>query len=101
MVGDRTILLQFDGGLQGKKGSGGFLVWGARGNLLHAAARWYGDGKKTNNEAELEALAEGIAWVRAHPREWALASNLMVVGDSQLILGFLARSCKPSRKFYN
>lgn len=95
-IEDGTYVLQFDGGTVQKCGVGGVLVWGLSGQLLMAQALWFGDERSTNNESELGALLWGLQWAETAglpSGEW------MVIGDSNLVLGYCTRRFKPQQKF--
>ena len=68
--------------------------------MCTAQAQWYGAAKSTNNEAELEALSAGLKWVGENLQRVVTSGQLLVVGDSDLVIGFLTRRFKPSRKFF-
>ncbi len=85
-------VLQFDGGVHANLGVGGYLVWEPGGKLLKAQALWFGEEKSTNNEAEVGALLEGMRWVID---QGFSQGAWMVLGDSNLVLGFCTRRYKP------
>ena len=58
-----NLLVTFDGGAAGKKGTGGFLVWGPNAELLHVDTLCYGDNVPTNNVAEALAALDTLEWV--------------------------------------
>jgi ribonuclease HI len=57
---------------------------------------WFGDEFTTNNETELRALELGLEWVvksKLPSGEW------LVLGDSNLILGYCTKRFRPQQKF--
>lgn len=61
--GGRGTQMFFDGGVQVRVGSGGYLVWDDAGMLLAARGCWFGAGAPTNNTAELRALVRALEFV--------------------------------------
>lgn len=63
--GSRAVgyVVQFDGGAAQRQGTGGFLIWGLQGELVHAQAIWYGDSVATNNVAECSAMRDALCWL--------------------------------------
>ena len=57
--------LYFDGGSRRREGTGGYVVWDARGMLRASVGRWYGAEAPTNNTAEVKALVEGLTFIHA------------------------------------
>ena len=55
--------LYFDGGSRQREGTGGYVVWDARGTLRASVGRWYGAEAPTNNTAEVKALVEGLTFI--------------------------------------
>ena len=68
-----------------------------------AAWAWrFGAEATTNNAAELSALYEAVkqlAELRYTPEKLGL--GVLILGDSELIVGFCNRKYKPSKKFFN
>lgn len=91
-----TYILQFDGGTTKGLGVGGNLIWDRSGTLLRAKSLWFGDTCTTNNEAELGALAEGVGWIG---HQGLPPGNVMVIGDSNLVLGYCTKRFRPQQKF--
>lgn len=61
--------LYFDGGCREKRGSGGYVLFDADGNQVEAAGLWFPEEARTNNEAELAALAAGMGYLGANRAE--------------------------------
>ena len=57
--------MYFDGGSQRREGTGGYVIWDARGVLKAAVGCWYGTEAPTNNTAEVKALIEGLTFINA------------------------------------
>ena len=85
-----------------KVGTGGSLLWGAQGQLLSAWAWRFGGHISTNNAAELEALKGAVEQLASMKLSKAqLGSGVLILGDSELVVGFCNRRYKPSKKFFN
>lgn len=50
------MVAHFDGGAARGVGVGGFIVWGANGDVLGAFSMYFGEDAPTNNAAESWAL---------------------------------------------
>ena len=74
------LLVTFEGVAAGKKGTGGFLVWGPNAELLHAHAFWYGDSVSKSNIAEALARLDALEWVALLEKD--RSKQVVVLGDS-------------------
>ena len=96
---DGVAVLTFDGGAAKRLGTGGFTVWLPSGRLIAARALWFGSECSTNNEAELATLKAGLQWIAAHFPDHDWGGELLVMGDSNIVIGFMNRQFRPQRKF--
>ena len=87
--------MYFDGGSQLREGTGGYVIWDARGVLKASVGRWYGTEAPANNTAEVKALVEGLTFIHATLQHHSLA--LFFHGDSKLAIGFCSHTAWPSR----
>ena len=69
------------------------MVWGPNGELRAARAIWYEKCAHTNNVVEAFAMLEALYWLE----DWGFerSARILVLGDSQLVLDFVARRSKP------
>ena len=86
--------MYFDGGLQQREGTGGYVVWDAWGVVKASVGRWYGAEAPTNNTMEVKALVEGLTIIHTKLRHHPLA--LFIHGDSKLAIDFCCRTVRPS-----
>ena len=86
--------MYFDGGSRQREGTGGYVVWDARGMLQASVGRWYGAEAPTNNTAEVKALVEGLTFIHTTLHRF---TALFVHGDSKLAIDFCRRTARPSR----
>ena len=94
-----VAVLTFDGGSAKKLGTGGYTCWLPSGQLATAQALWYGQEHCTNNEAELATLVAALEWLAERQQELELGPELLVLGDSNIVIGFMNKRYKPQRKF--
>ena len=87
-----ALRVYFDGRCVKKLGAGGFIAFAPDGELLGGKALYYGQKASSNNEAEAEALLSALKWVEE--AAWN-ASEVVVMGDSLLIVQFINRVYNP------
>ena len=93
-----VAVLTFDGGSRSKLGTGGFTCWAPSGKLRAAVAMYWGDKCRTNNEAELMTMHRGLWWflrMVVHDQDKTLGKQLLVLGDSALVIGFMNKQYRP------
>lgn len=79
----------FDGGSLGNPGKGyGSYEITSGGEVTRHHRHDYGD-NVTNNQAEYRTLIEALAWLADHLGSAAASANVLVNGDSQLVLNQL------------
>jgi hypothetical protein len=61
-----AYVLHYDGGCTKKLGTGGFVVQDPEGRYIGGQFKFYGDQKPTNNQAEAQALLDGLSWMVEH-----------------------------------
>ena len=79
-----AYVMHYDGGCSKKKGSGGFVVWEPGGKCLGGQYKYYGDTRPTCNQAEAQALLDGLLWLKEKlPNINAI--KIIARGDSNLV----------------
>ena len=70
---------------------------------MPSAWAWHFGGQiSTNNGAELEPLKEAVEQLAGMKLSKAqLGSGVLILGDSELVVGFCNRRYKPSKKLFN
>ena len=86
----------FDGGAAQKLGVGGYCIQDAAGRIVSCQGKWYGKQHDTNNEAECQALLDLLGEL-AQGGALRGAGEVMVLGDSRLVLDFATRKARPGK----
>jgi ribonuclease HI len=93
-LGDLSLF--FDGASgRGQVGAGGFLVLNRSGECLVVGGKFYGP-KHTNNVAEARAMVDGLKAVGSMITD--TVREVVIKGDSDLVIGFMTRRFKPKKK---
>lgn len=88
-------IVHFDGGCHKKLGAGGFACFDPKGVCIGGTGEYYGRTCVTNNQAECRAMLG--ACVAIVSRGWSAGqTDIIVRGDSRLVIGFMTRSNKVS-----
>lgn len=85
----QTFEIVFDGGALGNPGKGyGSYEITSNGGVIRHQREDYGD-NVTNNQAEYQTLIEALAWLASDLGEASATTDVVVNGDSQLVLNQL------------
>lgn len=93
------FFMYFDGAFRKETGgAGGVLILDADREIIHAEGQFYGKNAGSNNEAEAMALVEGLNLVGEFLMKEGRGQDILVRGDSDLVIKFMNKVYKPHKK---